>query len=420
MTTRRADARIGSSRAPGALRVGIVGAGIGGLTAAVSLLQAGIDVHVYEQASTLGVVGAGVQLSPNATRILHRLGLADDLTRSGVKPLAWRQRRWDDGRTLLRTPLADVLEVVFEYPYYQIHRADLLFALAAAVPVGRIHLGHRLIGLVEHADRVEARFADGVRAEFDVLVGADGIHSGVRHELFGAQRPRFAGCAAYRGLVSAERVRDLNLETTAQLWMGPGRHFVHYFVRAGRLVNFVAVVEKDGWKHESWTDRVDPAQVRMAFEGWHRQVQGILAAADDAFVWALFDRPPLGHWSTGRVTLLGDACHPMVPFMAQGAAQAIEDAAALAACLVRGPLDVGAALHHYEQLRIPRTALLQAMSARNKVRLHLPDGQAQRDRDARMASGTTDWSFRAIDWIYKHDAGVVDDGPAGAAARWVG
>jgi salicylate hydroxylase len=386
--------------------VGIVGGGIGGLSAALSLLAAGFDVQVYEQAAELREIGAGVQVSPNASRLLHRLGLADALAATGVKPLAWHQRRWDDGRTLLRAPLAEELEATYGFPHYQMHRADLLAALAEAVPAERVHLGHRLTGLDDLGDRVRARFANGATAEVGVLVGADGIHSVVRGLLFGPDRARFTGCVAYRGLVPAERLRHLDLEVTAQIWMGPGQHFVHYFVSAMRLVNFVAIVEQDAWTGESWTDRGDLADALAAYADWHPQVRAILGAGDETFIWALLDRSPMDRWSVGRVTLLGDACHAMLPFMAQGAAQAIEDGAALAACLRADP-DVPAALRRYEEIRIPRTARLQGMSADNKIRFHLPDGPEQRERDERMVAGSAAWSFNAAGWLYEHDAGKL-------------
>jgi salicylate hydroxylase len=390
------------------VRIVVIGGGIGGLSAALSLLDAGFDVHVYEQARLLGEVGAGVQVSPNASRILHRLGLARHLATTGVKPLAWHQRRWDDGRTLLRTPLAEPIEAEFGFPHYQMHRADLLSALAGAFPAERVHLGHQLTGLTETGDGVRARFADGTHTDADVLVGADGIHSVVRRELFGPQQPRFTGCAAYRGLVPAERLRRLRLEVTAQVWMGPGQHLVHYFVRGGELLNVVAIVEQDQWTRESWTDRGDVADALAAFAGWHPQVRTILSAMDETFIWALFDRAPLPRWSSGRTTLLGDACHPMLPFMAQGAAQSIEDGATLAACLTQAGPDIPAALLRYERLRIPRTSRMQALSAANKTRFHLPDGPAQQERDARMAGGSTDWSFAAMAWVYGHDASAPD------------
>ena len=347
-------------------RVGIVGGGIGGLSAALSLLRHGFDVHVYEQAPMLGEVGAGVQVSPNASRVLHGLGLSGQLAKTGVKPLAFHQRRWDDGRTLLRSPLSERLETTFGFPHYQMHRADLLTALADAVPADRVHLGHRLTGLTDHGDRVEARFDNGASAGVDVLVGADGIKSTVRGLLFGPGHPRFTGCVAYRGLVPVQRLKTLDLEVTVQVWMGPGRHFVHYLVSAGRLVNFVAVIEQDTWTRESWTDRGDIADALDAFEGWHPQVRTILGSVDETFIWALFDRAPLRRWFAGRVTLPGDACHAMLPFFAQGAAQAIEDGATLAACLAPCHRAAGsglaAALRRYETVRIPRATRLQAMA----------------------------------------------------------
>jgi salicylate hydroxylase len=392
------------------ISVAIVGGGIGGLTTALSLLRRGVDAHVYEQAAELSAVGAGVQISPNASRVLHGLGLAGDLAKAGVKPLALHQRRWDDGRTLARSPLAGPVQAAFGFPYCLMHRADLLAALAGRVPADRLHLGHRLTALTDDGDRVEARFANGARVESDVLVGADGIHSPTRGLLFGPENPRFTGCIAYRGLVPAERLRTLGLEVTTQVWMGPGGHFVHYFVSGGRLVNFVAIIEQDTWTRESWTDRRDVADALAAFVGWHPQVRAIMAAVDETYLWALFDRTPLQRWSAGRVTLLGDACHAMLPFMAQGAAMAIEDGAALASCLAgpqAGPdarRDRAAALRRYEAARIPRTARIQAMSTANKAKFHLPDGPDQRERDDQMSSGVVDLSFEAMAWIYDHDA----------------
>jgi len=389
--------------------IAIIGGGIGGLAAAASLLRAGFDVQVYEQAKALGEVGAGINIGPNASRILHRFGIAEQLAGNGVRPQTFDQRRWDDGRYLLRSPLGDAVEATFNAPYYTLHRGELHRALADAVPAGRVHLGHRFTQLIDHGDRVEAHFENGVSISADALIGADGIHSVVRHALFGPEKPRFTGCAAYRGLVQADRLRHLNLEVTTQIWMGPGRHFVHYFVSAGKLVNFVAVTEEDTWLRESWVDRGEVADALAAFEGWHPQVLTIIGSADETYKWGLFDRSPLPRWSAGRVTLLGDSCHPMLPFMGQGAAQAIEDAATLKGCLEKLPDDIPAALRLYERLRLPRASRLQGMSEINKTRFHLPNGPAQAQRDAEMASGATDWSWAAIAWLYEHDADVVED-----------
>jgi salicylate hydroxylase len=392
----------------GNLRVAVIGGGIGGLAAALSLIEAGFDVHVYERAEAFREVGAGIQISVNASRILHGLGFAEALAAMGVRPLAWHQRRWDDGRTLLRTPLAGAVEARFGFPHYQIHRADLLQMLVRALPPDRLHLGRRLVGFDDDGARVIARFANGEVATADLLVGADGIHSTVREALLGPEHPRFTGCVAYRGLVPAARLADLDLEVSAQIWLGPDKHFVHYFVQNRQLVNFVAVVEQDSWTAESWTDRGEVRDALAAFSGWHPQVRRILSGVDEIFIWAVFERAPLPRWSAGRVTLLGDACHAMVPFMAQGAAQGIEDGATLAACLAAEPHDVPAALGRYERLRRPRTARIQALSMENKTRFHLPDGPAQQERDRQMATGATDWSVSTLAWIYEHDAGALE------------
>jgi salicylate hydroxylase len=327
-----------------------------------------------------------------------------------VRPLAWHQRRWDDGRTLLRTPLAGAVEAEFGFPHYQMHRADVLNALVRALPAERLHVGHRLTALADHEEHVDATFENGTHISVDALVGADGIHSTVRHVLFGPEKPRFTGCVAYRGLVPADRLSLLDLEVTSQIWMGPGKHFVHYYVQNRRLVNFVAVIEQDSWTRESWTDQGDIANAIAAHEGWHPQVRAILGAVEETFIWALFDRTPMARWSVGRVTLLGDGCHAMLPFMAQGAAQAIEDGATLAACMSEiGAQNVAEALRRYETLRLPRTSRVQRLSEANKTRFHLHDGAAQRARDAEMARGTTDWSLKAIAWLYGYDAAKPEE-----------
>jgi salicylate hydroxylase len=279
--------------------------------------------------------------------------------------------------------------------------------LVHALPAERLHIGHRLIDFIDHGEYVEAEFENGVRISAEVLVGADGIHSIVRRLLFGSENPRFTGCVAYRGLIPAERLSSLNLDVTSELWMGPGKHFIRYFVQSQRLVNFVCLIDQDSWKAESWTDHGEVADALAAYEGWHPQVRSIIETVDETFIWGLFDRPPLPRWSVGQVTLLGDACHPMLPFVAQGAAQALEDGAALAACLTKIPNSVEA-LRRYETVRLPRTSRIQATAAGNKTRFHLPDGPAQQERDAQMASGSTDWSFESIAWVYGHDAGMID------------
>jgi salicylate hydroxylase len=389
------------------LSIAVIGGGIGGLTAALALQRAGFEVEVYEQGAGFSEVGAGVQIGPNASRILRRLVPPERLARDAVRPVAVHQRRWEDGRTLQRAPLGDAIEAAYGAPYYHFHRADLLAALASQWPLEHAHFRHRLASLRHAADRVVARFENGAEIAADLLIGADGIHSAVRRELFGPEAPRFTGCIAYRGLVPVERLKPLGLEVVSGNWFGPGQHFVHYFVAGGRLLNFVGVIERDNWTRESWTDRGEKSDLAQAYARWHSQVRSIIDAVDETFIWALFDRAPLPRWSVGRVTLLGDACHAMLPFMAQGAGQSIEDGATLAACLAKlGPERVPEALQLYETLRLPRATQLQELSRRNKTRFHMPDGPMQAARDAELAV-RGDRTIEALQWLYAHDAGVI-------------
>jgi 2-polyprenyl-6-methoxyphenol hydroxylase-like FAD-dependent oxidoreductase len=386
------------------LRIAVIGAGLGGLTAAVALRRAGFDVDVYEQAPELTEVGGGINMGPNAARVLYRLGLGAALDREAVRPVSTHQRRWQDGRTLQHAPLNPRCEDLYGAPHLTVHRADLLAIIASGFVAERIHLGHRLAGLADKGDRAEAWFENGARVAAEVVIGADGINSTVRATLFGEEPPRFAGCVAYRGLVPTERIADLGLELGSQSWVGPGGHFVHYFVSRGRLLNFVGWTERDTWNREDWTDRATTTRALAAFAGWHPQIGRIVGAADTCFIWALFDREPLPRWSVGRITLLGDACHPMYPFMGQGAAQAIEDGATLAACLVAaGGGEPADALARYETLRRSRVTRLQEMSRANKTRFHLPDGPAQEARDAEWARAG-DRSPDALRWLYEFDA----------------
>ena len=386
-------------------RIAVIGGGIGGLTVGVALHQAGFEVDVYEQAPELNEVGGGINMAPNATRVLRGLGLAEGLDREGVRPRSTHQRRWQDGRTLQRALLNPLCEELYGAPHMTIHRADLLATIAAAFPSERVHLGHRLVDLADRGNRTEAWFENGVRITVDVLVGADGIHSTVRNLLLGEEEPAFAGCVAYRGLVPVERIADLGLELGSQSWVGPGAHFVHYFVSRGRLLNFVGWTEHDSWNREDWTDRATIARALAAFASWHAQVRTIIAAAETCFIWALFDRDPLPRWSVGRTTLLGDACHPMYPFMGQGAAMAIEDGATLASCL-RTFSDPADALWHYERLRLPRVTRLQQMSRANKTRFHMRDGPAQQSRDTEWAN-SGDRSPDTLRWLYQFDTADV-------------
>lgn len=395
------------------MRIIVVGAGIGGLTAALMLRRAGLDVEVFEQAAELREIGAGVQISPNATHLLHRLGLADALRRVAVRPLTIEIRRWDDGRLLARQPLADLCERNFGAPYYHFHRADLLEVLAAALPHDVLHLDHRCVGLVQQAEKVEVKFHNDATADADLVVGADGIHSTVRGLILGPESPRFSGHVAYRGLVPAERLAHLELQVNASMWWGPDHHFVHYFVgKDARYVNWVAIGRGE-WRIESWTARGEIADALKEFAGWHPQVGAIISAADVTNRWALYDRDSLPRWTVGRVSLLGDAAHAMLPYMAQGAVQSIEDAAVLAKCLkqVDAPFEVTAAMRRYEELRKPRAARCQAGSRANGIMYHLPDGSEQQQRDSNVASSATA-PLPQNAWLYGHDVEAGLEGPS--------
>ncbi|SCL22000.1 FAD-dependent monooxygenase [Micromonospora inyonensis] len=383
------------------IRVAVAGAGIAGLTLAAALHRAGIDCHVHEQTDRLSEVGAGVQVAPNATRLLHRLGLRDRLRAVAVAPEAIEMRRWDDGRLLHRTPLGDQCHRRFGAPYHAVHRADLHSALLSLVPPDRVHLGARLVAVTQSTDEARLHLSDGTTVAADLVVGADGIHSVVREQIV-ADQPRYSGQTIYRGLVPAERVPFLLTEPRVRLWLGPDQHVVCYPVSSGRQVSFGATVSAADWREESWSARGDVAELAKAYAGWHRDVARLIGAAQTVSRWALHDRESIDRLSSGRVAVIGDAAHPMLPFQAQGANQAIEDAVVLAVCLAdAGPNGLDAALRRYERIRLPRTTRIQRQSRANAETFHLVDGDAQRRRDtsAEISSG-----LDRHEWLFGYDA----------------
>ncbi|HYG55632.1 MAG TPA: FAD-dependent monooxygenase [Burkholderiales bacterium] len=385
------------------MRIAIVGGGLGGLAAALFLRRAGLAATVYEQAPEPSEFGAGIVVSPNMVRPLAALGLAEGLERIAVRlDYAWEFRRWQDGRVLSAQPMGEACRQLYGADTYVAHRADLLALLQQALPSGQLRLGHRCVAVRQDDREVEIEFQNGSTTKADVLIGADGIHSVVR----GAKvEARFSGLCAFRCLVPAERAPDMALRPVHTLWLGPGRHFVHYPISAGRLVNLVAIVPAGDWRSESWTADGRIEDLLAEFQGWDERVRQLIASATTTKRWAMYDRDPLERWTEGRVTLLGDAAHAMLPFLAQGAAQAIEDAVVLAACLKKTP-SVMEALRRYEAIRQPRTSEVQLMSRGIELRNHLPDGAEQERRDAQFAGSDP---LRASAWLYGYEAEAVSD-----------
>jgi salicylate hydroxylase len=385
-------------------RIAIVGGGIGGLAAAAFLRRAGLEATVYEQASQLKEIGAGVVVAPNAARLLRALGVLGEFAAKAVRlETGWEFRRWQDGSVLSAEDLGTQCERRFGEHTYTAHRADLLDVLKSVVAAGSVRLGMRCVALDAAGGDgpVGLTFASGEKAEADIVIGADGIHSIVRDALTEPMPATFSGLCAFRALVPAEQAPPFSRRPAQTLWLGPGHHLVHYPVSAGRYVNLVAFAPAGGYTTESWTATATVAEFLAEFRGWDERLTALIRAAGTPGRWALLDRAPLTQWTRGRLTLLGDAAHPMFPFFGQGAAQAIEDAATLARVLSASPADPAAALRRYEELRRPRTTRLQVVShARARIN-HLPDGPDQQARDAGFA-GTDPLAASA--WIYAHDA----------------
>ena len=381
--------------------IGVVGGGIGGLTAALCLARAGHNVQVFEQTDESVATGAGIQVSPNAARVLHHLGLQDALMTKGFLPKATQMRSWRSGRVISETTLGDVALERYGAPYYHIHRADLMDMLVSAVsaePTIRLNVSSRITNFSQDATGVRL-VAGEHEHQVDLLIGADGIHSSVRACLWGDQQADFTGNVAWRMLVPVNRLPEGLIAPNATVWWGPGKHFVHYLVKGGDYVNCVCVVEKAEWQAESWVAAGSMSELQADFAGWHDTIQQLLDQTDDGtlFKWGLFDRAPMRTWGIDRVSLLGDACHPTLPFMAQGAAMAIEDAAVLANCFSNGA-DVVAALRRYEDLRKARTAGVQRGSRRNATVFHLSGLKAWlRDRAASKAGK------HSMDRLYRYD-----------------
>ena len=361
--------------------IAVIGAGIGGLALAALLSRRNARVTVYEQAKEFQRIGAGIQMSPNAVRVLRALGLEPRLRGLAFAPRGWTHRVWDSGEHLSELTFGSEAEKRYGAPYLLMHRGDLHAALHSAVPSRSIAFDRKLVGLDRNGASVTLRFADGGSAVADAVIGADGVHSLVREILLGPEKPKFTGRVAHRTVYPAALLQGFAVDTCTK-WWGPDRHIVIYPFNSRRdEIYFVTSVPDPDWDVESWSTRGEMGEVRRALAGFHDEVQRVLAACPGVHKWALFERDPLPRWAEGPIVLLGDACHPMTPYMAQGAANALEDAAVLSRCLAEVG-DVAGAFRSYEATRLERTARVQLTSRQNT------------------------WGRQAVDpsWVYGYDA----------------
>jgi salicylate hydroxylase/6-hydroxynicotinate 3-monooxygenase len=362
----------------------IVGAGIGGLAAAAGLVRLGFNIEVYEQAEQFAPIGAGIQLTANAMKALGGFGLVEPLRSEGFVPSAFHSREWDTADVTNALVMGKSLEQRYGAPDLMIHRARLHSALAALTPRECIHFGKKLIAIEHNGSGAAAlAFADGSRVEAGLVIGADGIHSVVREALFGAEQPRFTGRVAYRTTYPTARINGIAIDERAK-WWGLDRHVVHYFTTPSKdEIYFIAVTPEPDFQVESWSTRGDKNMLLAAFAGFHPTLRAILSAAPGVRKWALVERDPMPSWWKNAIVLLGDACHPMTPYMAQGAASAIEDAVVLARCLDQvGCDDISKALAVYTASRKERTDRMQLTNRENT-----------------WLRGKTD-----TDWVYEYDA----------------
>ena len=351
----------------------IVGAGIGGLVTALCLNKKGYKVEIYEQVEALSELGAGVQLSPNATRVLNHLDLFEDLEPYIFEPNSFQFLNYSSGKIITERKLGEAIKNDFNSPNYDIHRADLQKVLLDKIEAENIDI-HTNMEVTSVGNNKNSAFIEieEKKIEADLIIGADGIHSKVSDSIFGKKEIIFTGNVAWRMLIPVDLLpKNLILPNTT-VWLGPNKHFVTYHVNGGKNLNCVCLVEQDGWLNESWSEKGDIEELKKIYKGWNKTIGALLEHVDPntLYRWALHDRPPMEQWSKGRILVLGDAAHPMLPFLAQGAAMAIEDGAVLANCIDNFD-DIDEALNQFEKIRKPRTSYVQSAARRNAKVLHL-------------------------------------------------
>jgi salicylate hydroxylase len=395
------------------VKILVVGAGIGGSTLALSLQKLGIDHVLLEQAPAFSEVGAGIQLSPNGVRVLETLGLKQALKSFCTEPDFHKYSVWDTGETILRTPLMPGVRETYGYAYYHGYRPDLIQAMTDALDPDRLRLGTRVIRVGQDQDTAWVECEDGSRIQGDVLIGADGVHSLVREQIFRPDPPRASGYVTWRGVVDGTAIADLDIPVSAHVDMGPRLSFVYYYVSGGRRLNWIALGQANDRKRESWSQTASKSEVIEAFDGWYDRPRRIIEATAQPFVTALFDRDPLDTWVAGRIAVMGDAAHAMLPYHAQGAVQSIEDAWVLARTLELGGADLPAALERFESLRYQRANLLvqQSRNAERWYHVEDPEEVAARNQRFRRNNDRLDGGYSPQQhWLYSYNADAAAQG----------